>query len=314
MTLIRLIFAEFKKENQRHTCTCAQVQVSAFSVESAFLTRGPDMNTDQNPNALNQSVREAWETIAPWWDEKVGAEGNVTQRLLIGPATERLLNLQPDELVLDCACGSGIFSRRMAQLGARVVAFDFSEKFLERARARTTELADRIEYRVLDATNEAQMLALGPGRFDAAVCTMAIMDMAEIAPLFSALSKLLKPEGRFVFSVMHPCFNQPGVKKIVEEEDREGKLEAAYALKISRYIYPYTQKGLGIVGQPAPHVYFHRPLSEIFNAGFRAGFVLDGLEEPVFEQPVEPDRPFSWANYREIPPHLVARMRLISNL
>jgi hypothetical protein len=36
------------------------------------------------------------------------------------------------------------------------------------------------------------LLALGEGSFDAAVSAMALMDMAEIAPLMKALTKLLK--------------------------------------------------------------------------------------------------------------------------
>ena len=50
-------------------------------------------------------------------------------------------------------------------------------------------------------------------------------------------------------------------------------------------------------------------------ACFRAGMVLDGLEEPVFNHPLdgsEPRRLLSWTNHREIPPALVARLRLPS--
>ena len=39
------------------------------------------------------------------------------------------------------------------------------------------------------------------------------------------------------------------------------------------------------------------------------GRVLDGLEEPVFSEPESPGRP-TWRNLGQIPPVLVARMRL----
>jgi 2-polyprenyl-3-methyl-5-hydroxy-6-metoxy-1,4-benzoquinol methylase len=263
-------------------------------------------------NALNRETQQIWNANARFWDARFG-EGNDFQRTLIGPATERLLALQPGELVLDAACGNGAFSRRMAELGAQVVALDFSEQFLELARARTAERADlagRIEYHLIDATDEAQLLALGPGRFDAAVCTMALMDMAEIDPLLSAVSRLLKPGGRFVFSQTHPCFSTTTMRKSAEEEDRGGELVTTYAVKLSRYITPTTAKGLGMIGQPVPQLYFDRPLSLILGACFTAGFVLDGLEEPVFPQGegAQAKRPFSWENLREIPPVLVARL------
>jgi SAM-dependent methyltransferase len=262
------------------------------------------------PNDLNRETQQIWDANARFWDDRFG-EGNDFQRVLIGPATERLLALRPGELVLDAACGNGAFSRRMAELGARVVAFDFSAQFLERAKARTAEradLADRIEYHLIDATDEAQLLALGVGSFDAAVCTMALMDMAEINPLLSAVSQLLKPGGRFVFSMTHPCFSTTTMRKAVEEEDRGGELVTTYAIKISRYITPTSGRGLGMIGQPVPQLYFDRPLGLILGACFAAGFVLDGLEEPVFPEGAEAKRPFSWENFREIPPVLVARL------
>lgn len=257
---------------------------------------------------LNKRAHDAWEVIAPFWDERYG-EGNDFQRVLIAPATERLLGVTPDEWVLDVACGNGAFSRRLAALGARVVAFDQSEAFIERARARTTAYAERIEYRVLNAADSQALASLGEGRFDAAVCTMALMDMVDIEPLMAALPRLLKPGGRFVFSVMHPCFNNPeGSSHVAERVDRDGELVLQSAIKVWHYIRPSIARGLGIVGQPVPHYYFHRPLSGLLEPAFRAGMVLDGLEEPVFPTH-DTTRPFSWEAVRDLPPVLVARLR-----
>lgn len=165
-----------------------------------------EQNASQDSHGLNQEVQAIWNQNAAFWDEKMSDEGNDFQRILVGPGAERLLNLQAGELVLEIGCGNGVFARRMAQLGARVIATDFSEQFLERARARATEHSDRIEYRYLDATDRAQLLALGDKRFDAIVSNMVIMDMVNIEPLMQAIPALLKPGGRFVFALMHPCF------------------------------------------------------------------------------------------------------------
>lgn len=269
---------------------------------------------EKEPEELARHVREIWERNASWWDDYMG-EGREFQNALVGPATERLLQLRPDETMLDVACGNGGFARRMAQLGAQVVAFDFSEGFIERARARTTELADRITYRVLDAADEKDLLALGKAQFDAAVCTMALMDMVTIAPLLRALRQLLKPGGRFVFSVLHPCFNSSdGLCRMVEEEDRDGKMHTRRAVKVWRYIEPSVARGLGVVGQPEPQLYFHRPLSVLLTMAFEAGFVLDGLEEPVFDGTADTARDLSWSNFWEIPPVLVARLRPLQHI
>lgn len=260
--------------------------------------------------ALNRKAQDAWNQNAEFWDEKMG-EGNLFQRVLVAPATERLLALKPGALILEIACGNGVFARRLAQLGAKVIATDFSENLLEQARRRSIGYDNSIEYKFIDATNEGQLLALGERRFDAAICNMAIMDIATIEPMMSALSRLLKVESHFIFSVMHPCFNNPKVKLGMEEENKDGEFVIEYFVKSSQYVNIPPQKGLAIIGQPVPHYYFHRPLNVLFNTCFQAGFVLDGLEEPTFGPEDTSPRMLNWAHFKDIPPVLVVRMRLL---
>lgn len=267
---------------------------------------------DRTGARLNREVQAVWETNAAWWDGRIG-EGNDFQLLLLNPVTDRLLDIRPGERVLDIACGNGSYARKMAERGAEVLAVDLAEEFLRCARARTASLpADisaRITYRQVDATDEAQLLRLGVRGYDAAVCNMALMDMVDIDSLMRSLAQLLRPHGRFVFSVCHPCFSQEGAIKCAEQEDRDGELVTTHSVRVLRYILPTATKGLGIVGQPVPQYYFHRPLSALLGSCLRAGFVLDALEEPVFQLPAEPTKPFSWQNYALIPPALIARLR-----
>ncbi|GAG19398.1 unnamed protein product, partial [marine sediment metagenome] len=179
----------------------------------------------------------------------------------------------------------------------------------ECARKRTVEHADRIEYQVIDATDRDAMLSLGEGRFDAAVCTMAIMDMEEIEPLAEVLPRLLVPGGRFVFSIMHPCFNNPSTRMSAEHEDRDGDLRTVRTVKTARYMTPFSAKGIGIVGQPVPQIYFHRPLHVLLALFLRNGFVIDGLEETAFTDSSKARGPLSWDHYPEIPPVLLVRLR-----
>jgi 2-polyprenyl-3-methyl-5-hydroxy-6-metoxy-1,4-benzoquinol methylase len=265
------------------------------------------------PADLNEDTRNIWDQNAAFWDDTMRDDGNDFQRLLVAPTSERLLDLQPGETVLEIACGNGVFSRCMAQLGVHVIATDFSAQLLERARARTSEHTDRIEYRLVDATREDQVIALGKQRFDAAVCNMAIMDMAEIDPLMRAIRQVVKPGGRFVFSLCHPCFNHTGMALCAEEATINGELITTYSIKVTRYLHSSPQKGVAMLGQPVSHYYFDRPLHILFNASFRAGLVMDGLEEPPFNPPhasAQARRVLSWANYHEIPPVLVARLRI----
>src|SRR5262249_46858471 len=159
------------------------------------------------------------------------ADGNDFFSSLVWPSVEKLLRPKPGEVLLDVACGNGVTSRRLAQAGAKVVAVDFSEEMIQLAMDRGS--GDLLDYRVADATDAQALHSLGLGRFDGALCCMALMDMADTRPLMNALRSLLRPSGRFVFSVLHPCFNNPSVVQMSERQDCGGTLVTTYSVKIS---------------------------------------------------------------------------------
>ncbi len=259
----------------------------------------------------NEETRQVWNQNAAFWDERMG-EGNDFVEVLVWPATTCLLELKVGERILDIACGNGLSSRRLAAMGAKVTAFDFADEMIALASKRTYERAGQIDYHVLDATDEAALLALGAGQFDGAICNMALFDMAEIKPLLRALASLLRPGGRFVFSVLHPCFNSARMAHTAEVDYANGDRTITYAVKISGYLTATVEQAQAIFGQPRKQLVFHRPLQELLGVCFEAGFVLDGLEEPGFP-PVPPagENRLAWgSNFSEIPPVLAARLRL----
>ena len=257
----------------------------------------------------NQISREAWDANAEHWDARMGDEGNDFFNLLCWPVLASFLDPQPDSAILDIACGNGLTSRRLAALGAKVTAFDFSANLIEKAKARPNS-DSHISYHVMDATDEIQLLSLGERKFDSALSNMALFDMPEIEPLFKALSKLLKPNGVFAFSLMHPAFNNPSATHLAEEWD-DGQIQTRYAVKVSRYINQFQAQGLALRNQPKPQLYFHRPLKDYLNSAFQNGFILDGFDERAFP----PDHPqtstLGWGGkFSELPPTLIARLRL----
>jgi 2-polyprenyl-3-methyl-5-hydroxy-6-metoxy-1,4-benzoquinol methylase len=272
-----------------------------------MITEGPSPDF---PEYDNKTV-EIWDRLASWWDDRIG-NGNEFQDYLIEPATERLLALKPGERVLDIACGAGRFARRMAALGAIVIAIDHAEKFLNRARERTTENIERIQYLKLDAADPLALMSLGEGCFDAAVCTMALMDMSSITPPISSLPKILKPRGRFVFSISHPVFNSGTARHMAEQFEHDGEVTTRSGITVTGYTEPFAHKGPGIPGQPEPQYYFHRSISLLFNTCFKYGFVLDSMEEPVFPKGFQSSSssPFAYSRMPLIPPILVVRMVL----
>lgn len=215
-----------------------------------------------------EESRKRWEQNAAFWDDYMGQDSNYFHRLLVLPGTEELLEVKAGEFVLDIACGNGNFSQRLAELGAQVVAFDYSETMIERAKRRRAAHPDRIEFLVCDATKEEQLAALRRDRpFDKVVANMAVMDLAAVEPLLKSVYELLRPGGCFVFSTHQPCFVRP-----------EG-----------RYLTPCVHEGEAVSGQPVLQYYYHRPLQDLFGACFAAGFVLDGFREVPDKIAEEPE-------------------------
>lgn len=242
-----------------------------------------------------------WEKNADFWDDKMGEHSNRFHREIVRPSTEKLLAIRREERILDVACGNGNFSRRLAELGAEVTAFDYSENLIRNARKRCAAYCNQIDFRVMDATDFNALMKLGEGSYDKAVANMALMDIADIQPLLKGIYELLKPEGVFVFSIMHPCFQTPGMRKVMESVDQGSGGKKRSGVQVFSYKTPECYEGNAIEGQPALQYYYHRPLSDILHQSFEEGFVLDAMEEPCFSGEEK--------EWTEIPPAMILRLR-----
>ncbi|WEK56025.1 MAG: class I SAM-dependent methyltransferase [Candidatus Cohnella colombiensis] len=255
---------------------------------------------------LNDESRVRWETIAEFWDDYMGDESNRFHRELIRSQTEQLLQIQQGHIVLDIGCGNGNFTRRLSDLGANVVAFDYSSKMIERAKLRTKDKLN-IRYKVLDATNPIALSELGKDKFDRAVSNMALMDISDVGPLITNLHTLLKRNGTVVFSIPHPCFQTPNMREIQETEDLNGSLITRNSIQIFDYLTPEPYQAIGIRGQSVEHYMFHRPLEYYFKQFFTSGFVLDGFLEPSFIKEKD-EAKFDWY---DIPPVCIFRFKKV---
>jgi SAM-dependent methyltransferase len=216
---------------------------------------------------LTEDSLQAWESNADFWDAKMGDESNYFHKSIVRPNTEKFLDIKEGDYILDIACGNGNFSQRLAEFGAKVVAFDYSSKLIKHAKRRRANVLDNIEFQICDATNYEQLIRLKREEpFNKAVANMAIMDISDIEPLFQAVYEMLCDDGIFVFSTHHPCFTHP-----------EGK-----------YVSPCIHKGIAIKDQPVLQYYFHRSMNDIFNIAFKSGFILNGFSEEVDENNESP--------------------------
>ncbi len=209
----------------------------------------------------------AWQANAEFWDSYMGDESNYFHCDIVRPNVERMLCINKQDFVLDIACGNGNFSEHMAKKGARVVAFDYSVNMIELAKKRRQDVLGMVDFCVCDATSYDQLIKLKADvPFSKAVCNMAVMDIADINPLFKAAYDMLSEDGIFVFATHHPCFTY-------ENGD---------------YFTSCINKGVAIEGQPVLQNYYHRSMQEIFNSAFSAGFFIDAFCEVPFNNEQTP--------------------------
>jgi len=255
---------------------------------------------------MNEEVRNIWNANAGFWDSRMG-EGNDFHKMLIEPIQLKLLNIKAGDKILDIACGNGQFARKMAELGGNITAIDFSNKFIAIAKSKGKY---DTKYQVIDVTLKSELKKLAGNSFDSIVCTMALMDIQNIEVLINYLPNMLKRDGIFVFSILHPCFNSGENILVHERDELGGEVKSKYYVKIRDYLIEKSSLGIGMIGQPRPQYYFHRPVSAILKYFFESGFVLDAYEEPSFANIENPTSIYGNV-YKHIPPALICRLRIL---
>jgi 2-polyprenyl-3-methyl-5-hydroxy-6-metoxy-1,4-benzoquinol methylase len=106
---------------------------------------------------------------------------------------------------LDVACRHGRITRELARHGADVVGIDISGNLIGKAREMEHDEPLGIRYLHADVTTPE---VLGTREFDLAACSFGLSDIDDLNGAISAISSALRPRGRFVFSILHPCFGR----------------------------------------------------------------------------------------------------------
>lgn len=241
-----------------------------------------------------------WDKMAEWWDARLGDEGDIWHRTLIDPPLLRLAGDVSGLDVLDLACGNGYLSRRFARQGTHVIAADANSAIIERARAREAREPLGITYHVLDAAN---LEPLAAESFDLVICNMALMDIENAEGAIQEVARVLRPNGRFVASLAHPCFDKVGTSGWAIERIYPN---TTIWRKMSGYreIVATDMPWHRVTDTPIYTRAYHRPLSWYFRVLRTAGMLVAAFEEPEPTDEFlasEPQGPW----IKEIPVHCV---------
>lgn len=171
------------------------------------------------------------------------------------------------KFVLDLACGEGYNTRILAKKGAIVCGVDFSKRMIEHARRAEAEEKLGISYYVSEASD---LIRFPEGTFDLVTCFMAIQDIDNYVKAIDEVSRVLKKQGKFIFSIPHPCFEEFNIKGL-----RVGASERYFG--IAEYPLDWKMERLS---KPFKTTSFHRTLTDYFTSLFNSKLVVTRLVEP----------------------------------
>jgi ubiquinone/menaquinone biosynthesis C-methylase UbiE len=190
------------------------------------------------------------------------------------PGTLRLLAAKPGDHVLDLACGQGVLCRLLAAKGIESTGVDAASELIRLARSRQpTGTAAPAKFHVADAR---EIGFLPADHFSLAACVLSIQNMHPLGPVFGGVARVLKPGGRFVFVLMHPCFRGP--KETAWGWDDNTKVQYR---RVDRYLLPRKTPIITHPGKDAGKYTwsFHKPIEAYVKALRNTGMLVDSIEE-----------------------------------
>lgn len=233
----------------------------------------------------------AYDTIAEWYDGIVRS-GSLAGDIVLD-CLFSLLGSVTDQVICDLACGQGRLARVLAQRGASVIGLDISRELIAIAERDEAAHPLGIQYYV---DNAEQVSSIADNHCDGVICNLAFMDMPNVSAVCAAIYRILRPNGWFVCSLTHPCFESPHAQWHTHTDGSIRREIITYFPEVFwRSSHPY-----GVRGQVGA---YHRTLSTYINICIQAGLSIDHIIEP---QPHEGE---SIANegYRLIPSFLLIR-------
>jgi ubiquinone/menaquinone biosynthesis C-methylase UbiE len=231
---------------------------------------------------VDDKISKEWDEASESWADFVRRGVDFYRNEMHGKAFFSLLGRVKGKRVLDLACGEGFNSRLLARKGASVVAVDFSEKMIRLAKRLELKEKLGINYLVSDA---ADLKELSNNQFDVVCCFMALMDIEFYQEAICSVARVLKDDGRFIFSIVHPCFEYGAVtadgRKTGDwKYDETGD---TWLYESSTYFENLALKidwNMERLHEPFVSSSFHRTLSDYSQALYRNKFLIRRLVEP----------------------------------
>ena len=235
----------------------------------------------------NEQAIKKWAEFPREVLDAMEPDGDFGRRHLLNPALLRMLGDVHGQRILDAGCGHGYLSRMLAGRGAHVTGVEPAQALYDYTTEKETEEPRGIRYVQADLCQLPEL----NGPFDAVVANMVFLDIPDWAGAMKACVDALAPGGLFLFSIIHPCFEQLSSSWREHGEYRIREYFAEYEIP-----GPYGSN-------------FHRPLSAYLNELARLGCRLCEMAEPALDPAVAVTAGRDAEAYVHLPNFLVVAAR-----
>lgn len=217
-----------------------------------------------NPNDTS------FERFAEQYDKQMGDSGDYNHQHTIDPPLFELIGNPKGLVIYDIACGNGYIARRLKKEDAKeIIASDVSETLINIASTKYETLG--IKYKVREAED---FIDIPENHFDLVVIHMAIWYVNDVDTFLANVYRILKSNGRFIFSMDHPL--KWSLYKAIEAVSQE---EAN--TETEKYLEPRKVKTFNnwLRKQDDLSVYF-RPQGYYINLCGKHNLLVKAIREP----------------------------------
>ena len=168
----------------------------------------------------------------------------------------------------------GCLLNMWADCDAPYTGIDISRKMVRKARQRHSQHGRFLKG---DTRHLERVAGLHPASFDAAVYLLSIEDMNPLETVIRSTAWALKPGGRVVILMRHPCFRVPRQSGWGDDKGRKLRYRRvdSYLTPLSVPMKPYEHNQSGVT------ISFHRPLSAYINSLAAHNLMIDYMDEII---------------------------------
>lgn len=226
-----------------------------------------------------------WERIAPEYIRFIKQRKKYFSHSIYGPLLKDLLELVgnvDDTKILDAGCGEGHLSRLFAQKGGDVYGCDSSKTMLKEARILDGAGKFSLKYFLHDLTFPFEIKY--KDYFDTIVSNLVLFDIRELDKVMKYISYILKPNGKFVFSILHPCFNiTKGYRYNLRNIGYNGGTIIFNMDKSYKQPMYYSKESISDFSIRGSIKHYHRPIETYIKYLSKNSLLTYGLREPILE-------------------------------